>query len=568
MSEAELKKLCQWVSSHFADEGRFPVLAVTSSINLTDKFKQSADPSLQKAKDYLLLYRLNSSEEYLLEQVGLARADCKGFSLELSSFTSKFINRLNALERALFERFHQWRQGLNERGLIAWPLKGSQKLNDQQRQLLQNGWEDLLVRSDVKALSHYDKTPQQVDLGELSSLVASLGVPQQMRNEGYLEQEWSQLFTSTEPNYCEAQMPVFLSRIIATRLYKHKPLTFEQAKQEWFWGYNWIVSPKVVFNDWMAILQSALLVEEEAVRDNHRQSQWSFIPKEQFSGRLEEAENWLHDDYPELIDKIQDLFGEGRIRDLFAPVKANKVGTKTNLAVTRLKKAKKYYQEIKQLEEVELPVLVDQWDSYRAKLVEVIQHRYSMKRDVDWVFQHEPYQGALQSRQFANLDFEQDQKPLWERLAKAKAFADQVYQIEAKVSARVTELITEIDSDNEAKPPFPRNLFTLSLQNIAHIFSAAIKPDAHHGETVAVQNAEEGTLSFYLRDLNVNQAIERLELLSKEVGFNPHSEKIEAINDIQGIIISQYRNLKSEFSKLIKQLADYDTPKISDHPLR
>jgi len=154
------------------------------------------------------------------------------------------------------------------------------------------------------------------------------------------------------------------------------------------------------------------------------------------------------------------------------------------------------------------------------------------------------------------LDFEQDQKPLWERLAKAKAFADQVYQIEAKVSIRVTELITEIDSDNEAKPPFPRNLFTLSLQNIAHIFSAAIKPDAHHGETVAVQNAEAGTLSFYLRDLNVNQAIERLELLSKEVGFNPHSEKIEAINDIQGIIISQYRNLKSEFSKLIKQLAD------------
>ncbi len=173
-----------------------------------------------------------------------------------------------------------------------------QKLNDKDREILVQGWADLIVRSDVRALSRYDKTPQTVADDALYDLVHQLRVPTREINDGYSELEWSQLFSSTNELSAQAQIPVFICRLIQERLFKRMTLTFEQAKQDWFFGYSWIVSPQDTFKEWMLVLRTALLVTESAMPGKAKVSIYRLFERSAFEGKLTEAENWLVNDYP------------------------------------------------------------------------------------------------------------------------------------------------------------------------------------------------------------------------------------------------------------------------------
>ncbi len=111
------------------------------------------------------------------------------------------------------------------------PLRASKKLNDKERDVLVQGWADLIVRSDVKSLSRYDKTPKSVDDGALYELIKELRVPTKEINDQYGEQEWSQLFNSTDEVSAQAQFPAFICRLMQVRIFKRMSLTFAQAKQ-------------------------------------------------------------------------------------------------------------------------------------------------------------------------------------------------------------------------------------------------------------------------------------------------------------------------------------------------
>ena len=567
-NETELKKLCSQAAAQFANEGRYPVIAVTSSIDLGNKFQNASDPVLQKAKDYLCLYRLSNNEEHVLEQVGIAIQDCHSFTLEVRGFTTKFVQRLNALNRGMMECINIWRQGLHERGLIAMPLRIVQKLNDKDRETLVQGWADLIVRSNVKSLSRYDKTPQNVADDALYDLVHQLRVPIKELNDGYSSLEWSQLFTSTNELSAEAQFPVFVCRLMQERLFKHMALTFEQAKQDWFFGYSWIVSPKEVFTDWMLILRTALLVTESADPGKSKVSVYRLFERSAFEGKLTEAENWLANDYPQQVDTLGNLFGEGRINDLFAPLGRAKVGTKTNKAKAELDIAKKQQDTFKRIEETELLKLVSDDEDYQLALSEASQARFNHKQAVDWVYEADSYQETLTQVQFVNLDFEQDQNSLWQRIAKAKAFSDQVYKTESAVSNRAVELIALLKTDSKNLTQFPVNIFTLALDKISRILAGAVKPGTLSGETTDKQQSEAGTLGYYLRNLEVDQALSRLDQLAKEVGYSSDNERFVDFELIEGSIISAYRDLRKEFEKQLERaVSAKDGLKVVDQDL-
>lgn len=549
-NEKELKALCSQVTKQFADEGKFPVLAVTSSIDLGNKFNNPSDPVLQKAQDYLMLYRLSHNEEHILEQVGMPLEDCQGFTIERKDLTSKFLQRLDALNRSLVDSATHWRQGLHERGLIAMPLRASNKLTQKELELLADGWADLIVRSDVKKLSRYDQTHQTVEDGALYDLVRQLKVPQKELNDGFGEQEWSQIFTSTDEITAQAQFPTFICRLLKERLFKRTKINLEYAKQEWFFGYSWHTkNPNDVFKEWMLLLDSALLVNQTSDPAKPKAPVYSLNESSAFEGRLKEAENWLENDYPTRVSEIATLFGEGRINTLFAPKGKKEVGAKTHMAQANLNKATSLQSEIKRLEETTLPSIENSWYDYANQLATTSQARYAHQKAVEWVYQAEGYQQELQQKQFANLDFEQDSSPLWKRIAKAKSFADQVYKIEKAVTTQATALITEIKSDAESKPPFPQNIFTLSLDKISRILAGAIRPGTLPGETPEKQHTEAGTLGFYLRNLDVEQALKRLEQLAQEIGYNIDTEQCLPLEDINGAVISSYVDLKAEFLK-------------------
>lgn len=552
-NETELKKLCSQAAAQFGDEGKYPVIAVTSSIDLGNKFQKASDLVLQKAKEHLCLYRLSHNEEHILEQVGIATQDYQGFTLDMQGFTTKFMQRLNALNRGVMESINIWRQGLHERGLIAMPLRVGQKLNDKDREILVQGWADLVVRSNVKSLSRYDKTPRNVADDALYDLVRQLRVPTKEINDGYSENEWSQLFTSTNELSAEAQFPVFVCRLMQERLFKRMALTFEQAKQDWFFGYSWIVPPKEVFTDWMLVLRTALLVTERAEPGKAKVSVYRLFERSAFEGKLTEAENWLTNDYPQQVDTIATLFGEGRINDLFAPLGRNKVGTKTNKAKADLDRAKKQQYTFKHIEETVLLKLVSGDEAYQLALSETSQARFNHQQAVDWVYAADSYQETLKQDQFFNLDFEQDKNPLWQRIARAKAFSDQVYKTESAVSHRASELIALIKGDSSKLQQFPINIFTLSLDKISHILAGAVKPGTLSGGTSDKQQSEAGTLGYYLRNLEVDRALSRLEQLAKEVGYSSANEQFAEFELIEGSIISAYRDLKKEFEKQLQR---------------
>ncbi len=555
-NEKELKALCSQVTKQFSGEGKYPVIAVTSSIDLGNKFNNASDPVLQKAKDYLMLYRLSHNEEHVLEQVGMPLADCNGFTIERKDFTTKFLQRLNALNRGLLDSVTHWRQGLHERGLIAMPLRASSRLSQKDLELLVEGWADLIVRSDVKQLSRYDQTPQTVEDGALYELIKQLRVPTKEINDGFSEQEWSQIFSSTDEITAQAQFPTFICRLMQERLFKRSKITLEYAKQNWFFGYSWHVKPNDVFKEWMLLLNTALLVSEHSDPSKPKNTIYELYERSAFEGRLQEAENWLTTEYPTRISEIATLFGEGRINTLFAPEGKKEVGAKTHMARAQLNNASSHQSEIKRLEETTLPNIESDWYEYANHLASTSQARYAHHYAVQWVYQSEGYQQELKRQQFNNLDFEQDDSPLWKRIARAKSFADQVYKIEKAVTTQTTTLIQRIKADKGSEAPFPRNIFTLSLEKISRILAGAIRPGTLLGETPEKQHTEAGTLGYYLRNLNVEQALKRLKQLADEVGYNLDTEQCLSLEEIDGAVISSYKDLNQEFKKQQTRSAD------------
>ena len=106
---------------------------------------------------------------------------------------------------------------------------------------------------------------------------------------------------------------------------------------------------------------------------------------------------------------------------------------------------------------------------------------------------------------------------------------------------------------------FPTSIFTRQLERIKSVLAAAEKPAGSSvlGETTLAQYSTPGTLAFLLKDLKAQQAIEKLEQLAVELGYDPVTAAVKPLAEIEGNIISTFTELKKLLTSLHTNLAEF-----------
>jgi hypothetical protein len=247
-NKKDLTDLHKLVTSLRRDGGRIPVMAFSGSVGVMDEYVKGS--VVETLKDDILLYHLNSSELDVLERIGLLPLHCKGFELKEEAFTTKFKSRLNSIRDFAYSAIHRWRQRLDARGLIAWPLRPSGKLSPQDRTSLFKAWKLFAIEQTKLGGLHALGPEHGLDAEELSGLFGRLAVSNRVVAQGFDRNEHSGLFIDLDqPSQAQARVPHFLARIGNPG--KPRSWTLEQAKEEWYWGYLWsgtALSMKSVFH--------------------------------------------------------------------------------------------------------------------------------------------------------------------------------------------------------------------------------------------------------------------------------------------------------------------------------
>jgi hypothetical protein len=535
----ELERICRLASAHFSKEGRFPVVALTTSRALLDQYESPTTDVLRNAPSYLMLYQLSSTEEHALYQVGLPSTSCHGFKLNDQVFTTSFSNRLQGIIRPFMQAVVDWRKKLDGMGRIAWPMRASGSLKDAELMTLITGWCHLMLKKDEPlSLADLDeKSPVNVE--DLVAVLAKLRIPPKARASGYEEGERACLFSAFDDR-AEVRFPPFLSALIKRLLVESKSWTFDAAKREWFWGYTWEgAKERIVFQEWMNLL-CEMRFAEESPSDGKAPSEYRLCTRSKLSNLAVEASNWLVGEYSQVVAKMGNVFGAGRVQDLFGPEESSNVGTKTKLARRQIAEA---HDSLSALNIEETSALFDQpADVLIEKLRACSRHRRGIIRKVDFVFNRDRYLQTQHDDNLRTLNFDDDKQELWCRIRRAELFMEYVSAAEQRIRRRVTELQNEIKSS--VTETFPVQLFTLSLEKIAHILDAALSAAPDSGKTVIVQTSEPGTLHYYLRNLQISEASATLDKLAAELGLDLRTGQTVPLEEIDGQIIRTFRALK------------------------
>lgn len=554
----ELDRLHQFASMRHADEGRFPVVAFTASTHLMEQYNRG-DVS-EKLKDDLLLYYMNPSEVDQLERIGLSPEQCKGLVLEDSRLTSKFKNKLNALRDFAYQAMHQWRGRLNERGLIAWPLKPTGKINAQDRDLLLRAWTLFAVQEpDLSGLNDLE-TRHGIDGEEVAALMQRLALPNKFLSLGFGKDEHAGLFSDlANPQQAEVQLPHFLARIANPAT--SQQWTLDKAKRDWYWGYlsHAGLTPKNVFDDWMwwcGELHLLQLLDATA-----SVAKWQTTPRAKLDNAIIEARNWFDGsaagDYKATVAKLERVFGYDRIPGLFAPMGKSPTGTETVEANDQLQASRKAFDKLKVDEEALSLVGIDALDAVADKLPALLQGRAEVLQRVARV---KPEQAPVITLGNINtLRLDDKEQSLYQRIEQARLFAEYVDKAASQIKQRIDSLITDIDADAHGLTLFPRSLFTLSLQTVVNILDGALQQQNATGTAIAEGTASSDTLLHYLRSLQLDKAAERLRLLAEEAGVNIDTGAQLGFEENAGHIMGTYRACKEKFVKVTAYLKDLET---------
>lgn len=542
-NEDELGRLCRAVAGQFDEEGRTPVVAFTASRALVDIMANPPGDTLKNAKSYLMLYQLTSTEEHILHQVGVASTASAGFRLDGHGFTSAFTGRLQSLVRPFIDEVGRFRQQLNELGRIAWPLRSSGRLKESEQELLIRAWQALAIdRPTMGALADLDEK-SGVDVEELSALMARLGVTPKARAAGYLESERAGLFTRLD-DLAEAQLPPFLVEVVRGVLKGDR--SFALAEREWFWGYTWEgVKPKETYYEWMSIVRALGFAGEQPGAKSA--DMYAAITRAALRGAMVEANNWLKGEYPKLVVEMEAIFGEGRVRDLFAPEAGGRPGAKTLMARGKLSACE---ADLEALDRAETTALT------ADLLRQSAQRRRRVLSNVAWVYRRDDYLALQQDPNVKTLDFESDMVPLWQRVRRASLFVAFVRRAEGLIRARTLTLAEEMRADTAELTGFPISLFTLSLEKIAHILDGALALATSAGATDLLQANEPGTLRQNLRNLKIADATVQLDNLAREVGIDLSTWVERPLAQCEGQIVAAFRDLKTAYERLRKDLLD------------
>ena len=573
-SQQDLEKLCDQVSEQHRRFGRTPVVAFTTSHQLVDSFATSVSPKFKTARSYLKLYQLSTNEEFMLHQIGLRKEACINFQLNRTRYSTPFDNRMQALRRGIVEGLTEWRRELNQAGRIAWPFRSSGTLKAADRDVLFSAWRKLLIENEpAKTLADLDET-SGVKVEDVKGILGRLDITPKARAAGYASDERAMLFDSLGDS-AEPKFPHFL-RFIANRVLKGAiKWDLDRAREEWFWGYCWEgAKPGDVFKDWMALLSDLRLVRETGTGDNIRDKCYEPVPLATLGGLRQEAENWLSKELGPVVLRLAGVFGEGKVMEMFAPKAHPKPGTKVNQAAQFLTDAKGLLDQTKNAEDNYDPEKIDsdvQINTLRADC----RNRLKTKKLVDWVFVKECFASIALDENLKTINFENDEVPLWERIGKADKLATYFKDQRAKMTERAEALQKELTDEVKGISGFPTAVFTRQLERIKSVLAAAEKPagESTLGETTLAQYNTPGTLAFLLKDLKAQQAIEKLESLAVELGYDPATGTSRPLGEIQGHLITGFMDLKKLLTALHASLVEFDAEaqkhfaQIADAPL-
>ena len=548
----ELDNLHSFSTEYCRKSGRMPVLALTASAHLMEQYSRLEENNA--LRDAILLHYVNPSEADQLERIGLSVEICQqhGVSLSPESFTAKFKNKLHALSTFANEAIHKWRLRLQKRGLIAWPLKVDGKLSQNDRELLFKGWYQLAIAH--PELNGVLDLQQQhgVPVDELSGLLDKLKVPGSYMAKGYTADEHARLFTElNNVQRSQAQIPLFLARIAHPN--KQHKWQFERFKQQFYFAYvaETNITAKGVFNDWMWWCGELNLLT--LTNPNEKQATWESYPRSRLENAITEAQNWFsgndQDSYKAKVEVMSRVYGYGRINEVFAPLGKNQLGYATVEAKEQLEKAQTLFSALKQQEE-QLEEITQVGEAHI--LAGLINKRAEV---LDLVAKVKTLNSSKPTLKDAHiLDLEDKGTSLYQRVEQACLFAEFVERSAERISNRLTDLINDVDADCATLSHFPKSLYTNTLRTIGHILDGALKEDVSSATGKKEQQAGSDTLLHYLRKLDLGKAQDKLSALATEVGLNLHTEQQLPVAEIQGSILSSYRNCKERFEKLINNL--------------
>jgi len=556
----ELEALHQLAVLRRNDDGRFPVMAFTASTHLMEQYNRGGVSA--KLQDDLLLYYLNASEVDQLERIGLIPEYCSGFELIDTALTSKFKNKLNALRDFAYQAIHQWRQRLNERGLIAWPLRPMGKINAQDRDLLLHAWKLFAIDEPTLLGLNDIEVKHGLNAEDLATLLQRLALPNRFLTLGFLANEHAGLFSDiANPQQAQVRVPLFLARIANPA--KFQEWTMEKAKREWYWGYlsqpNSGITARNVFDDWMWWCGELHLLQLEEATATH--AKWLSYPRSKLDNAITEAKNWFEDSnedgYKVTVAKLERVFGYDRIPVLFAPQGKSPIGTETVEGIDQLKAARLRFERLKIDEEALTLLDEDELQTISDKLPALLQGRAEVLARVGRV---KPLMLPVISLGNINtLRLDDKAQSLYQRIEQARLFAEYVEEAANQIKQRIAALIGDIEVDSEGLKDFPKSLFTLSLQTVSNILDGALQLQNDSATTHIEGAASSDTLMHYLRSLQLDKAAERLRLLADEAGVNIDSGSQLAFVEITGNILSAYRSGKEKFDKVTSYLSELNS---------
>jgi hypothetical protein len=267
-----------------------------------------------------------------------------------------------------------------------------------------------------------------------------------------------------------------------------------------------------------------------------------------------EASNWLNGEYGQIVGKMEVVFGGGRVRDLFGPEGSQKVGAKTKKARQFLNEAQ---DSLSALEIKEAPTLFEKSaEDVVKELCSCSGHRRGIIRKVDFVFNRDRYRQTKHDENIRTLNFDDDGQELWRRIRRAELFIEYVRKAEKIIRKRAEDLQKQIRAS--VSETFPVELFTLSLEKIAHILDGALNVAPGAGQTEAVQITGTGTLHYYLRDLQVGEASAALDKLAEELGIDLRTGQSTAWEEIDGQIVRAFRTLRKIHAEIRSSLESHD----------
>ncbi len=546
-NDQQLVELATAVGRHHRDQGRTPVVAFTTDFGLPERFETGSLAQFVKARQSIVLVHLNSGEEAALASVGIATAQQAGFRLRADGFTTRFAERLNRIRGPVVQRIQTWRHARSAAGQIAWPLRPSGTLKDDARRMLVDAWMVARLDHDGKPLSALGPDAG-IDLAAVLAELQKLGLSPAAAPNGYGPADVAGLWSGDDVD-AKPTVPPFLLGSVVLPLVNQPTLALDikSARNVWFWGYTWDGNrDSDIYREWLSTAVEMGWAEAEEV--GKRKVQHSYVTVESIEARLVAAENWLNDDFPRIVQGLEDLFGTARVRHHFHP----KTGLRTRVAREALKTAKKQLAELKGLS-AKPPATpnaeAEQWFIACTRL------RRSIVGAVRRVYDRQGYDEVDFDPGTTSIRLEEPDAPLWLTIGRAARFADVVRKVAKSIRKRIPQVAEHVRVEARDAHGFPVQLFSRPLSKLESIVDAGMTGEDPASTTEREQHIQPQTLAFFLRDLQVQEAHKQLQRLGREVGVDLDGSRVHVVGleAIDGDLVSGFRDLLERYATARKK---------------